>query len=395
MAVSKTSGWYDAREFDRTIGDGGDDTAKIRAALDRANNDGGGCTVVLGQNPNHDYIVEGAVDLFANEHLVIPSGVRCLRPAGTGNPDPMFQMVRNYARLTGDGWIETEDPSPNGIIKFGPPGLVATYNPVNVTAGDVVIPLTLAPVPNVGDLLSIKCSDPNGPHFNTTVTAANASSVTIAAPAPDTCAEAIVYILDGAPQNVLWSHVRDLKLRGVRDGGNIAILMQSVPQGSGFGTYANLIENVHMRNFGEGVVFDAQANGNTVHHLYPFFVQDNIVRFTRSDECEVDGGFVHNSFNVNVFKFEDAFGNNCRIMAEPGGAGATFFNADALSSFNRITGGDNIASAPIDLGTNNTWNLRNQINFGQSRLSFFDDKPPLPVRTTNADIHQLGLAAAP
>ena len=57
--------------------------------------------------------------------------------------------------------------------------------------------------------------------------------------------------------------------------------------------------------------------------------------------------------------------------------------------------GDPLAGTPIDLGNNNTWNLRNQINFGQTRMSFFDDKPPLPARTTNADIHQLGLATGP
>ena len=391
MTVSNNFGWYDVRELDSTIATGGDDTAKIRAAIDTANN-GDGCTVVLGQRPQNDYIVEGTLELFANETLVVPAGTRLLRP-NNGNIDPLVSMVRNYARIIGDGWIESQGPTPRGSIKFGPPGYVQTYTGVAVANGDTTLTITTNPTPLVGDIISVKCSDPNAPHFQTTVVATTATTVTVADPIPVNCVAAKVYILDGAPQNVLWSHARDLKMRGDGSPESIAVLLQSTPQGSGFGTFANMVENVHTRNFGESVVFDAQANGNSVHHIYPYFVSENVIRWTRSDENEVDGGFVHNSFGTTVFKGEDCFGNVGRIMAEPGGA-SKLMDLDADTRWNQIFGGDNTAGSFTDLGSNNSYITRDQAQFGQRRLGFYD-QPTVTQPPTNADIHTTGLAAAP
>lgn len=395
MTVSKNFGWYDVRDYDSTVGTGGDDTAKIQAAIDFAisDNNGDGCTVVLGQRPRSRYIVEGTIDVHGLVHLINPMGVQCLRPAGTGNPRAMARLAGGRARITGEGLFKTEDAHPEGIIKFGPEGF--TYSSATaVSNGTTTVTDTSAPfgTANVGDSFSIKC--PGVPYQNTTITAVNsATSITVADPLP-TCDPALIFWLSGEPSSCVQSHLRDVRLEGVEAPGNIGVLMQSAPQGGNFGTFGNLVRDTWVRWNDTAIMLDAQANANFIRDPFCRDSLSNINYMRHSDESSWHGGFVQSSPGATMVRLEDVFASTTwQLHAEPGGASFAV-DIDADSQDNIVHVMDNLSNFGTDNGLRTTLWLRNRLAFGPARMGFYDE-PAIPQPATNADIHTTGLAAAP
>ena len=395
MTVSKLFGWYDVRDYDSTVATGGDDTAKIQGAIDRAlsANNGDGCMVVLGQRPQNTYTVEGTIDVHGLVHLMVPAGTIVHRPAGTGNPKPLARLAGGRARITGEGLFKTDDDHPEGIIKFGPEGFTHSSSTAVSTGGTTVTDES-APfgTANVGDSFSIKCA--GQPFVNTTITAVNSpTSITVAAPLP-ACDPAKIFWLSGTPSSCVQSHVRDVRIEGVEAPGNIGILMQSAPQGGNFGTFGNLVRDTWVRWNDTAIMIDAQANANFIRDPFCRDSLSNVNYMKNSDESSWHGGFVQSSPGATMVRLEDVFASSTwQLHAEPGGT-AFGVNIDAACQDNVVHIMDNLSNFGTDNGLRTTLWLRNRLSFGPSRMGFYDG-PAINQPATNADIHTTGLAAAP
>jgi len=104
------------------VGDGvTDDTAAVNALLSTL--DGrtvpGGHVLFPG---GHTYRIDGTIVIKSGATVEIRGGATCSRLTALTNATvPMFQITGEInARLVGDGYVRTENASPNGVIALGP-----------------------------------------------------------------------------------------------------------------------------------------------------------------------------------------------------------------------------------------------------------------------------------
>ena len=352
---------------------GGDDAPAVRAIFDKYLNQTKGRKVVL---PNTTpltgttYVFETKLQLRKREQLVVPNGVTVeWRPAVGSESDPAIEIIRNQSSVVGNGTIQSFAPTPHGLVRFGPEGWVNTYD-VGTTSGSPTVTGTFSPVPTVGATMAIK--NDGIAHGFGTVVAASPTSVTLDLPAGATAPDGRLYVLEGTGANVLYGHVGEgLTLRGDDDATSVGVVFQSVPQGGTLGTFHNTVRDCTVRNFGKGVWFDAQGNGNAADGVSIVQVSGIAYHFENSEECSVDGGFIHNSNGVVCARVDRGKYNKVDTKAEPGGSSTTFIvEGGAEAERNRFLFMDNISGGFTDNGEQTTYILANRVHFGQDRMDY-------------------------
>ena len=310
--------------------------------------------------PGATYRVDGSLIIGIRQHLEIPAGTTVIRKSvaegGVSNTAPLIILNGNFARLSGNGLIQTDNASPSGIILIGQQTVTrSVYDGVVVSGNPIVTSATANWTTNasVGQSFSIAQANTGATFFNTTILSIDSTNqITLAAAPVLSVNPAALYW--GTNGNVLWAEVRTVRLQGIETTGNKGVFFNSPPQGSGTGTYANKIDTVQMQRLGDGVYFGPQANANQVVNAYWYLIQDNAVHAIDSVEFLIEGGFIHNSSNVTCLRFEKCvYGTVRGLMAEPGGGSASAYNLDANCFECSIDITANTAGPVIDLGINN------------------------------------------
>lgn len=98
--------------------DGADATSELQSLLYE------GAEVTL---PGGVTEVHGTVTVPARTILNVPAGATLLRPSEAATTTPMLRLAGNHATVQGDGLVQTECASPDGIISFGKTSGTALY----------------------------------------------------------------------------------------------------------------------------------------------------------------------------------------------------------------------------------------------------------------------------
>jgi hypothetical protein len=169
-------------------------------------------------------------------------------------------------------------------------------------------------------------------------------------------------LLSATLRNVLWCQ-SDVRVEGVKASGNIGIRFNASTSGTGFGTYANRADG-HVSRVGTAVSMVAEANANEV-RVDTYLILDYVYDFDNVVEVGILGGFVHNSADVTVLKWNDVtYGSVAGLRAEPGGSVKPYEFTGCTGCYVQMVNNTALGGTDDDTTGSNTFILREKIQWG-------------------------------
>lgn len=169
-------------------------------------------------------------------------------------------------------------------------------------------------------------------------------------------------LLSTTLRNVLWCQ-SDVRVEGVKEAGNIGIRFNASTSGTGFGTYANRADG-HVSRVGTAVRMEAEANANEV-RVDTYLILQYVYDFDNVVEVGILGGFVHNSADVTVLKWNDVtYGSVAGLRAEPGGSAKPYEFTACTGCYVQMVNNTALGGTDDDATASNTFILREKIEGG-------------------------------
>lgn len=122
------------------VGDGTtDDTAAFQAAIDAVSANGGK-VIVPADDGGTTYRLDSTVVIKRRVEVEVAGGAICKRVTAAASTAPVFRLAGNEAALTGNGRVETEKASPNGVVLIGPETITSPLiNTLSARVSNIVI----------------------------------------------------------------------------------------------------------------------------------------------------------------------------------------------------------------------------------------------------------------
>lgn len=168
-------------------------------------------------------------------------------------------------------------------------------------------------------------------------------------------------LLSTTSRNVLWCH-SDVRVAGLKAIGNVGIRFNSTTSGTGFGTYVNRADGL-VSTVGTAVLMVAEANANEV-NIDTYQILQYVYHCDDVVEFAILGGFVHNSADVTVLKFNNAtYASVVGLRAEPGGNAKPYEFTGCTGCYVQMANNTALAGSDNDTTGSNTFILREKIQW--------------------------------
>lgn len=169
-------------------------------------------------------------------------------------------------------------------------------------------------------------------------------------------------LLTSTNRNVLWCNA-EVRIEGVQATGNVGCRFNATAPGGGFGTYANRLDG-HIARFGTAVLMENEANANEV-RANTYLISQYVYHFDSVVEVGILGGFVHNSADVTVLKFNDVvYASVVGLRAEPGGSAKPYEFTACTGCYVQMVNNTALGGTDDDATASNTFILREKIEGG-------------------------------